>query len=87
MKEQPGKLDYTQWQMVLATPDRSLILVYTPVQGVVQLSTINTKYYSARWFDTVNNKYVKMKMDTNNQELALRSPVQSDAVLILNKKK
>ena len=87
LKEQPGLVDYTRYQMVLATPDRSLILVYIPAPDVIQLSTINTKHYSARWFDTVNNKYVKEKIDPNNRELVLRSPVQSDAVLILNKKK
>jgi len=87
LKEQPGLLDYREWQMVLATPDRSLILVYIPLQGVIQLSTINTKHYSARWFDTERNKYVKVKMDPNNNDLLFRSPVQSDAVLILSKKK
>lgn len=87
LKEQPGLVDYTRYQMVLATPDHSLILVYIPAPDVIQLSTINTKHYSARWFDTVNNKYVKEKIDPNNRELVLRSPVQSDAVLILNKKK
>ena len=74
------------WQMVLATHDRSVILVYIPVEDVIKLSSINTKLYTAKWFDTEKNKYVKVKMDPNNHELILPSPVQSDAVLILIKK-
>ena len=87
LKGQPGLLDYKRWQMVLANPDRSLVLVYVPQQDTVQLSSLNGKQYTARWFDTENNKYVKAKMNRDREEISLSSPLQSDAILILSGRK
>ena len=85
LEEQPGLVDYSRWQSVLATHDSKTILVYVPTQDEVKLKDIDEKLYSAKWFDTANNKYIKVKLSQLNLGIKLESPIQSDAVLILTR--
>lgn len=87
LREQPGTEALPRWQSVLATSDRNTILVYVPVQDKVKLSDIDATRYTARWFDTANNRYLKADITRNNSGLETHTPVDSDAILILYRKK
>ncbi len=84
LKEQPGLLNLSHWQSVLASDNRSIILVYLPAQDTVKLNIADSKLYRAKWFDTANNKYIKATVDPHNDILEFHSPVESDAILILS---
>jgi hypothetical protein len=86
LKEQPGLLNCTHWQSVLASDKKDIILVYLPIQETVKLNLTQTKSYSAKWFDTANNKFLKATPEQHNNVLEYYSPVESDAILMLLKK-
>lgn len=86
LKEQPGRDALPRWQAVLATGDRNTILVYVPIQDKVKLRDIDATRYSARWFDTVNNSYLKASIIRDNDGIEAQVPFDSDAILILRKK-
>lgn len=79
-------LNCTHWQSVLASDKKDIILVYLPIQETVKLNLTQTKSYSAKWFDTANNKFLKATPEQHNNVLEYYSPVESDAILMLLKK-
>lgn len=87
LQVQPGAENSSRWQSVLATEDRKLILVYVPVMDVIKLNGINAKNYTAKWFDTTTNKYLNADIIRNENGFEAKTPIDSDAILILSKKK
>ncbi|WP_298645670.1 DUF4038 domain-containing protein [uncultured Proteiniphilum sp.] len=85
LKEQPGLSESPRWQSILATDDRNMILVYVPVRDVIKLNGINAQHYTARWFDTASNTYLKADIIQDDNGLEAQTPVDSDAILILRK--
>lgn len=86
LNEQPGLSSPSQWQSVLATNNRNLILVYVPAPNIVKLKEIKVKHYSARWFDTTGSTYIKANLTEIGDAIETQNPFSSDAILILTKK-
>ncbi|NLX65887.1 MAG: hypothetical protein GXZ19_03805 [Bacteroidales bacterium] len=57
-----------------------------PIQDKVKIRDIDATRYSARWFDTVNNSYLKASIIRDNDGIEAQVPFDSDAILILRKK-
>jgi hypothetical protein len=58
-----------------------------PVMDVIKLNGINAKNYTAKWFDTTTNKYLNADIIRNENGFEAKTPIDSDAILILSKKK
>ncbi|MEA4917786.1 DUF4038 domain-containing protein [Proteiniphilum sp.] len=87
LSEQPGLKSLPRWQSVLATGDRNMILVYVPVKDKIKLRNIDARNYTAQWFDTAGNTFMKADIIGQNNGLEAHTPFDSDAIFILRKKK
>ena len=82
---QPGETIYNHWLSSLATPDRSLILVYIPVKTEIELFNPAQFQYSAQWFNPVTNKYSTATVKHENGRIRITHPGPGDVVLVLKR--
>ena len=84
--EQPGDEQYNHFISVMKTDRDDSILAYVPVKSMVKLYNPREYRYDGQWFDPVNNKYLNAEILQEGGLLKIMSPVDSDLVLLLNKK-
>jgi hypothetical protein len=86
LAEQPGDATYNHFISVLATANRSLILVYNPVKQPIKLYGSGLGDLKMTWFDPVNNSYSEAVSHSQKDFVEVENPKDQDMVLILKKR-
>lgn len=83
--DQPGDQAYKHFISVLATEDRSEIIIYTPVKQSIRLFDLQMDSYSAQWFDPITNTYSETSVKKENHMITINNELEQDRVLILKR--
>lgn len=89
LAEQPGDVDFSKFVSVIRKSDFQLILAYVPANPIVKIHNPARFSYQIRWFDPKENSYHHATIAITNAEdqlLMLSPPVDTDLILILEKK-
>lgn len=86
LAEQPGDTIYNHFISVSKSTNNDLIVAYLPSRTTIKLYNPYSFMYDGQWFDPVENKYSKAKVENKNGIIKVASEKNSDMVLVLRKK-
>ena len=84
--EQPGDATFSHFVSLVKSVDNKTILAYLPVNLTIKIRKPLEANYSIKWFDPVKNVYTDGTAIDDGSVLTLTSPVDSDILLILEKR-
>jgi hypothetical protein len=85
LAQQPGTADYRRWTSVLSNADQSLILVYVPAAGDVELYNPAGTTFTGQWFDPVNDRHEEAAIARETGRVRATHRFEQDRVLVLRK--
>jgi len=86
LAEQPGDSIYNHFIAVSKTINHDLIVAYLPNKTAIEIYNPYDFMYDAEWFDPVENKYSKAKIENIDGIIKVVSEKNSDMVLVLRKR-
>jgi len=84
LAEQPGDSVYNRFISVARTPDRGMILVYTPVSQKIVLYDPGATFNRGEWFDPVSAERRKAELNRVGKVIVMVPESDHDMVLLLS---